>query len=126
VSAADRAECKALIAEAVRGGARREKAAELLGVSVRTMERWQTRPQDGRKGPNRKPSNALTPEERARVLAVANSSEFASLTPWQIVPRLADRGEYLPVMVVHSFSNSFGAATLAPMEMFEKALNSWF
>lgn len=95
MSAADRDECKALIAEAVRSGARRERAAELLGVSVRTVERWQARPEDGRKGPNTTPSNALTPEERAKILAVANSAEFASLTPWQIVPRLADRGEYL-------------------------------
>lgn len=95
MSAQDRAECKELIAEAVRSGARKEKAAEHLGVSVRTVERWETRPEDGRKGPNTRPSNALTAEERARVLAVANSAEFASLTPWQIVPRLADRGEYI-------------------------------
>jgi putative transposase len=95
VSAKARQECKDLIAEAVEGGARREKAAELLGVSVRTVERWDTRAEDGRKGPNTKPSNSLTPEERAKVLAVANSLEFANLTPWQIVPRLADRGEYI-------------------------------
>lgn len=95
MSAADRNECKELIAEAVRVGARKEKAAKQLGVSVRTVERWETRPEDGRKGPTTRPSNALTPEERAKVLAVANSSEFSSLTPWQIVPRLADRGEYV-------------------------------
>jgi transposase InsO family protein len=84
-----------LVEEAASAGARREEACEILGVSLRTLERWETKPEDGRKGPNSPPSNALTPEERARVLEVANSPEFANLTPWQIVPRLADRGEYI-------------------------------
>jgi putative transposase len=95
VSAADRVRCRELVAEAAASGARREKACEILGVSLRTVERWETTPEDGRKGPNTMPANALTSEERAKVLQVANSPEFASLTPWQIVPRLADRGEYI-------------------------------
>jgi transposase InsO family protein len=37
----------------------------------------------------------LTAAERARILAVANSAEFAALPPSQIVPRLADQGLYL-------------------------------
>lgn len=37
----------------------------------------------------------LTPEERERILAVCNEPEFASLPPSQIVPKLADRGEYI-------------------------------
>ena len=85
----------ALIEEAVAAGARREQACELFGISLRTLERWVITPEDGRKGPNSVPSNALTAEERAKVLQVANSPEFANLTPWQIVPRLADRGEYI-------------------------------
>jgi putative transposase len=41
------------------------------------------------------PANQLSTEERERVLAVCHAPEFASLPPSQIVPRLADRGEYL-------------------------------
>jgi putative transposase len=41
------------------------------------------------------PANKLSPEERARVLETCHRPEFASLPPSQIVPRLADQGEYL-------------------------------
>ncbi len=95
MTAGDRVEYKGLVAEAVQNGARKEKAAFQLGVSVRTMERWETRLEDGRKGPNTQPTNALTQSERANVLSVANSLEFANLPPGQIVPLLADRGEYI-------------------------------
>lgn len=85
-----------LIDEAVMAGARRARASEVLGLSLRTLQRWQHRPADGRPLAVRPvPSNKLTPEEQAAVLAAANSPEFASLPPHQIVPRLADRGEYV-------------------------------
>lgn len=41
------------------------------------------------------PANKLSEEEREHILAVVNSPEFASQPPSQIVPTLADRGEYL-------------------------------
>lgn len=41
------------------------------------------------------PANKLSEGERAEILAVANSEEFASLPPSQIVPALADRGMYV-------------------------------
>ena len=37
----------------------------------------------------------VTAEERAKLVAVATSAEFCDASPHQIVPRLADRGEYL-------------------------------
>ena len=39
--------------------------------------------------------NKLSDDERIEILAVANSEEFASLPPSQIVPTLADRGLYM-------------------------------
>ena len=52
---------------------------------------------DGRSTASRpEPSNKLSEAERQRILEVANSAEFASLPPSQIVPSLADRGVYLP------------------------------
>jgi putative transposase len=41
------------------------------------------------------PSNKLSDAERSRVLAVCNQPEYASAPPSQIVPRLADEGQYL-------------------------------
>jgi transposase InsO family protein len=41
------------------------------------------------------PSNKLSALERERIVAVANSEEFGHLPPGQIVPRLADRGQYI-------------------------------
>lgn len=95
MSAEDRVTCITLIAEAQASGARREKACEILGVSLRTVERWITRPEDLRKGPKTRPKNALTEDERKEVLRIANSAEFANLPPCQIVPRLADQGKYV-------------------------------
>ena len=41
------------------------------------------------------PTNRLSASEHQAVLAVANSEEFGHLAPSQIVPRLADRGQYI-------------------------------
>jgi len=95
VSAEDRKECLELVREAHASGASKASACELIGIDVRTFERWQTKPKDLRCGPLTAPSNALTAEERATVLRHANSEEFANLPPGQIVPKLADLGIYV-------------------------------
>ena len=88
-----------LIEEAVTSGARRVKACAELEVSDRTLRRWTKGGQicaDQRPLVKRpEPRNALSADERAAVLSVCNSTEFASLPPSQIVPKLADQGKYL-------------------------------
>lgn len=42
------------------------------------------------------PGNKPSEEEREQILVVANSEEFTSLPPSQIVPKLADQGVFLP------------------------------
>jgi putative transposase len=86
-----------LIDEAVAAGARRFKACQILGLSVRSTERWRTQDggEDGRAGPRTPPIHKLSEEERTAVLGVANSLEFRGKSPRQIVPTLADRGEYI-------------------------------
>lgn len=92
----DRCKTLALVDAAVAGGARREKASEELGVSVRTLQRWHHQAEDGRPQAARPvPANKLSPAERERVLAIANQPEHTSLAPHQIVPRLADNGMYV-------------------------------
>lgn len=86
-----------LIAEAVESGARLSPAAEILGLSARTIIRWRLNHQciDKRNGPQKEPPNKLSTQERQRVLKIANSPEYRDLSPKQIVPKLADLGLYL-------------------------------
>lgn len=90
----------ALINDAVVGGARREAACECIEVEIRTLQRWeddahQARPGDQRAGPQVKtPANKFGAAEIARIAALVTSKEFCDLAPTQIVPRLADLGEY--------------------------------
>lgn len=64
-------------------------------MSLRTIERWEHQPEDQRRGPLTRPANALTEKEREKILKIANSEEYANLSPSQIVPLLADKGEYI-------------------------------
>ena len=92
-----------LIDEAVTAGARYVMACAVLEVDVRTLQRWkkaladQHSLEDRRKAAaaERTPANKLSDEERKAILAVCNQKEYQSLPPSQIVPRLADDGEYI-------------------------------
>lgn len=88
---------RALIETAVTAGARRAAACHLLGLSVRTVERWRATPEaeDARHGPPHQPANALTPVERRTVLTTLTSAAYRDLSPHQIVPLLADAGRYI-------------------------------
>ena len=63
--------------EALEAGARKHPAAEVLGLSLRTLQRWLAEPElsaDGRPDAVRPtPAHALSPEERQAVLDVCNS-----------------------------------------------------
>ncbi|MGF6482687.1 putative transposase [Paraburkholderia sp. JPY419] len=92
--------CISLIREAVQSGSRLEKACKELGLSLRTFQRWvrdgEAVRADGRTTTERPaPRNRLSEAERQQILEVANSAEFASLPPSQLVPSLAERGVYL-------------------------------
>jgi putative transposase len=85
-----------LIDEAVLAGARLDCACAELGLSVRTVERWRAgKMDDERHGPKTEPANALSDAERRHAMQIVNSPEFRSLSPAQIVPRLADQGVYV-------------------------------
>lgn len=87
------------IEEAVTAGARKGPACAEVGISLRTLQRWTAEgasEEDRRPDAQRpEPQNKLTEEERQAILTVCNSPEFASKPPGQIVPTLADRGEYI-------------------------------
>jgi len=86
-----------LVDEMTAEGVSLSAAAKVIGVSVRSVERWRRQGggKDRRRGPRREPSNKLSATEREHVLKVADSAEYRDLSPKQIVPRLADEGRYV-------------------------------
>ena len=94
---AQRTTVLALLDEAVVDGARLVKVCKTLGIAVRTVQRWRRGGlADGRPRAQRpRPTNALSPEERERALALLCSPRWRDLSPKQVVPRLADEGVYI-------------------------------
>ena len=88
-----------LIEEAVDAGARRHQACDILGISCRTLLRWQAAGDDlsdkRRQTNNRNYTHALTQEEKHDILGLCNQPAYQSLPPSQIVPKLADKGIYI-------------------------------
>ena len=89
-----------LLDEASHDGARQEEICAVLGITLRTIQRWRKEggiKEDGRflAAQKRIPANRITAKERQTILDLSNSPEFASRPPSQIVPALADKGEYI-------------------------------
>lgn len=99
INASDRRQAVKLISEAVDVGSVLYKACEGLGISKRTYNRWKNTDSDyidKRTICERpEPANKITPEKKKVILDVCNTQEFASKTPCEIVPILADRGIYI-------------------------------
>lgn len=87
-------------------GARLHKACEIVGIDLRTLQRWKALgvatgaiglvAGDGRPGAARpKPLHAFSSAERDQILALVNEPRFAAIPPARIVPMLADEGVYV-------------------------------
>ena len=87
------------IATAHSTGARLGQACELAGIDERTLQRWKARQGlvagNGRPQAVRPPIHALSADERAALLRVANEPRFSAVPPARIVLMLADEGIYL-------------------------------
>ena len=96
-----REEVVGLIEEAKTAGARRAAACQIVGIDVRTLQRWkpvgekQVREDQRPKAVRPEPLNKLTHKERQQLLETCHQPAYASLPPSQIVPKLADQGIYL-------------------------------
>ena len=97
ITADQRAQAIRLITDACVAGAVKYQACELLGIAMRTVERWEKDDglNDKRKQALHFPANKLTDAERGMVLTIANSKEYQNLPPCKIVPMLADEGLYV-------------------------------
>ena len=77
ISEGDKKEVLALIQEACKAGARKHLAAELLGLPLRTVQRWETHGiNDHRKGSRAVPGNKISQKERERIMDVLTSLEL--------------------------------------------------
>ena len=83
ISSAERQQALDLVIEACNFGARKRKACETLGLSMRTIERWEKEDglQDQRKLIKRIPINKLTQEQRDMVISTANNVNYRNLPP---------------------------------------------
>lgn len=86
-----------MIDDAVANGARQAQACAELDIDARTFQRWREQGggDDRRRGPTTTPHNKLSEAERQAILECATSPEHRDLSPRQIVPLLADAGEYI-------------------------------
>jgi len=100
-SAQQRQNVLCLIEQARAAGARLSPACRQIGLSSRSVQRWQRTgaPEgDQRESGKRRyvcPANKLREDERQAVMATLNSQAFKDLPPSQIVPRLADQKTYV-------------------------------
>ncbi len=97
VSLADRKKIIEMINECKSAGASQEAACNEIGLSQRTVQRWCQNPdqEDLRYGPITKRANSLTEEEKATILSISTFGVFQDKSPHQIVPTMADRGQYI-------------------------------
>lgn len=85
------------IDEAVKAGARINQACEVIGLSIRTRERWM----GNEAGYDKRPEtvhhalNELSVEEKESVIAVCVNDEYKNMAPNEIVPALAEKGQYI-------------------------------
>ena len=99
IGLSERQQILSWVDDASEQGARRHQACKVLGIGLRTLQRWRQSggkvSPDGRTQRESVTPHQLTEEEREHMVAIANSAEFASLSPSQFVPILAERGEYI-------------------------------
>ena len=86
-----------LIDETVQAGARVGEACKVIGLTIRTRQRWldQEIGEDRRAGPLSSAANRMTDAERESIVETACSPEFRDVSPKQIVPTLLDRNVYI-------------------------------
>ena len=102
IPASDRNEAIALIDDAVSNGAKLNNACKILDLTEKTYYRWKKQLKETGSTADLRPTakrptpaNKLSDEERKQIIQVVNQKEYASLSPAEIVPALADEGIYI-------------------------------
>lgn len=85
-----------LIVEAHAAGARLQPACEVIGVGVRTFQRWRdVGSEDRRLNASRRIVRKLSDDERDHIVEVCCMPEYANVSPYAIYADLLDKGIYL-------------------------------
>ncbi|MES0490610.1 MAG: IS3 family transposase [Leptospirales bacterium] len=85
-----------VIEEAHSNGARKNAACRAINLPIRTLQRWQNDSLGDRRSLIvKKPVNKITESERRQVLEICCSEQYKNMTPNEIVPKLAENGEYI-------------------------------
>ncbi len=85
-----------MIDEAVAAGARRWKCCEVVGISMRTLQRWRTGlVTDRRKGAPKRVANKLEAEVIAEIIETACSPEYRNDTPYVMYVKLLEEQRYI-------------------------------
>lgn len=96
ISLEEKRSASTLIGEAIGSGARKSEACKMMGITLRTLQRWaQGASHDKRKGAKKHISRKLSPEEFKQIIDVSCEDRFKDLTPHEIVPILAEEGRYI-------------------------------
>lgn len=97
ISAEDRKEIISLINESILNGARKKESCKLLNISIRTLQRWESEGVIDKRTITKMGNthNGLSEDEKNMILEVCCSSPFMNLTPYSIVPILAENGIYI-------------------------------
>ena len=107
-----------LISEATLAGARQAHACDILGLSARTVQRWQRGEPDavdGRSLRHHEPRHKLSADERAELLAVANSPESTFYRVLKAEKQLAHRRSKRPA---HARSKPRSVCADAPNQLY--------
>lgn len=76
-------------------GCRLKVACSDLEIDFKSLMRWDASIEDKRCGPISEPKNKLSNAEREKIVKTATSKEYQDDSPWTIVAKLADKGEYI-------------------------------
>ena len=73
-----------------------EAACSVLGVSARTLQRWQRQTRgDARRGPKTAPAHQLSDLEKDQIVQLVNQPLYRNLSPEQAVAKLGSEGIYV-------------------------------
>ena len=80
------------IDEGINNGARKEQVCKLVGLPIRTIQRWKNNPVgDKRPDAEHKSPIALSEAEKDKIVEVCTNSEYKDMNPNEIVPILAEK-----------------------------------
>lgn len=84
------------IEKGINNGARKEQLCKMIGIPIRTIQRW-TKDMTGDKRPKtqHKSPIALTESEKDKIIETCTSAEYKDMNPNEIVPILAENGIYI-------------------------------